>query len=220
MAGALLFSDTVRVTPAGDGGKQGARDRMNDRDEQRRLFLARRDALTPAERLTKSDAIWKRLVELPAFQRAEAAFFYVTHGSEVDTALMRRMARELGMRVAAPRSRPGDFSMAFHWLDSEDALIPGAYGILQPEPSAPRAELGPGVVVLVPGVAFDPRGHRLGFGGGYYDRWLAGPGRGAWTVGLAFGEQVAEFVESLPHDRPVDGLVTDRGTFDCATLRL
>lgn len=193
---------------------------MPDRDQLRRQLLGRRDALPPQERQAKSDAVWKRLVELPVFQRAEAAFFYVTHGSEVDTTLMRQMARELGMKVAAPRSNPGDFSMAFHWLDSEDDLVPGPYGILQPEPSTPPAELGPGVVVLVPGVAFDPRGNRVGFGGGYYDRWLAGPGRGAVTVGLAYVEQLVPLLEALPHDRPVDGLVTDLRAYDCAALRL
>ncbi|HTB34971.1 MAG TPA: 5-formyltetrahydrofolate cyclo-ligase [bacterium] len=191
-----------------------------DRNAIRRQVLQRRDALQPAQRQAKSDAIWKRLVEFPAFQQARSAFFYVTHGSEVDTTLMRRMARELGMRVAAPRSKPGDYSMAFHWLESEDGLVPGAYGILQPEPSAPVAELAPDVVVLVPGLAFDARGNRIGFGGGYYDRWLAGPGRGAVTVGLAFEEQLLDGVDALPHDRPVDGLVTDQRSFDCAALRL
>jgi 5-formyltetrahydrofolate cyclo-ligase len=191
-----------------------------DRDAIRQQLIQRRDALSPSARLAKSDAVWKRLVEFPAFQAADAAFFYVTHGSEVDTTLMRRMARALGMRVAAPRSDPGDHSMAFHWLDSEDALVPGAYGILQPELSTPRAELGEGVVVLVPGVAFDARGNRVGFGGGYYDRWLAGPGRGLRTVGLAFDEQLVGSVGVLPHDRPVDGLVTDLRTYDCAALRL
>jgi 5-formyltetrahydrofolate cyclo-ligase len=191
----------------------------DSRDQFRQNFLRQRDALEPAARLAKSDAIWKRLVELPVFQRAEAAFFYITHGSEVDTTLMRRMARELGMRVAAPRSKPGDHSMVFHWLDTEDALVPGAYGILQPEPSTPAAPPGPGVVVVVPGVVFDARGNRIGFGGGYYDRWLAGAGRGAATVGLAFHEQLAPAVPTEAHDRPVDVLVTDRQVFDCPAFR-
>jgi 5-formyltetrahydrofolate cyclo-ligase len=188
-------------------------------DALRKELIRRRDALPPALRLAKSDAVLKRLVELPEFQRADATFFYITHGSEVDTTLMRQLARELGMRVAAPRSSPGDFSMHFHWLDSDDSLVPGAYGILQPDPATPPAELGPKVVVVVPGVAFDIRGNRIGFGGGYYDRWLAGPGRGAVTVGLAFHEQLMDAVEQEPHDRPVDSLVTDQETYDCAALR-
>jgi 5-formyltetrahydrofolate cyclo-ligase len=183
-------------------------------------MLRRRDALSPQERLAKSDAVWKRLAELPEFQQADAVFFYITHGSEVDTALMRQMARDLGLRVAAPRSAPGDHSMVFHWLDSEDDLVPGAYGILQPEPGTGIADLGPSVVVLVPGLVFDTHGNRIGFGGGYYDRWLAGAGRGSVTVGLAFGEQVVGSLEALPHDRPVDRLVTDLQTYDCAALRL
>ena len=189
------------------------------RDQVRQDYLRHRDAIEPALRMAKSDAIWKRLVELPVFQRAEAAFFYITHGSEVDTTLMRQMARELGMRVAAPRSKPGDHSMVFHWLDFEDALVPGAYGILQPEPSTPPALPGPRVVVLVPGVAFDAQGNRIGFGGGYYDRWLAGGGHGAATVGLAFHEQLAPALRPEAHDRPVDVVVTDRQVLDCAAFR-
>jgi 5-formyltetrahydrofolate cyclo-ligase len=184
----------------------------------RELVRKRRDGMPERERLRKSDEIWKRLVELPAFQMASTALFYVSFSSEVETAMMRTLARELGMTVACPRSRPGDKGMAFHVLASDDDLSPGAYGILQPSAETPLADLKE-AVVLVPGMAFDRQGHRLGFGGGYYDRWLAGPGKGLPTVALAFHEQMVDQVPQEPHDVPVQWVVTDKDTVDCAAER-
>lgn len=173
-----------------------------------------RDGIPAHERLRKSDEIWKRLVEVPPFQTASTALFYVSFGSEVETTMMRRLARELGMTVACPRSKPGDKTMRFHVLASDDELSPGAYGILQPAPECPLADLKD-AVVLVPGVVFDRRGHRLGFGAGYYDRWLAGEGKNLPSIGLAFHEQVVEAVPQEPHDIPVDWLVTDKEAIKC-----
>lgn len=183
----------------------------------RRQVLAKRDAINEATRLAKSDAVWKRLVELEAFQMAPQALFYMTHGSEVDTALMRRMTRELGMAVAVPRSMPGAKSMQFHLLgeDEDGVLIPGAYGILQPSPETPLAVLTPDTVVLVPGAVFDRKGHRLGFGSGYYDRWLAGEGKGLVKVGLAFDEQVVDHVPTEAHDVDMDWVVSDKACIEC-----
>jgi 5-formyltetrahydrofolate cyclo-ligase len=182
--------------------------------ELRDLVRKRRDGMPERERLRKSDEAWKRLVEVPAFQTASTALFYVSFGSEVETAMMRSLARELGMTVACPRSRPGDRSMRFHVLASDDELSPGAYGILQPAAETPLADLKD-AVVLVPGVAYDRRGHRLGFGSGYYDRWLAGEGKGLPTIGLAFNEQLVDAVPTQPHDVDVDWVVTDKEAIDC-----
>jgi 5-formyltetrahydrofolate cyclo-ligase len=189
-----------------------------DAKQLREMVRKRRDGMPERERLRKSDEVWKRLVELPAFQMASTALFYVSVSSEVETAMMRTLTRELGMTVACPRSKPGDKSMSFHVLASEDELSPGAYGILQPAAETPLADLKD-AVVLVPGMAFDRQGHRLGFGGGYYDRWLAGPGQGLPTVALAFHEQVVESVPQEAHDIPIQWLVTDKETVDCSAAK-
>lgn len=166
------------------------------------------------ERQRKSDEVWKRLVEVPAFQMASVALFYVSFSTEVETGMMRAMARELGMTVACPRSRPGDKGMRFHVLAGDDELSPGAYGILQPTAETPVADLK-GAVVLVPGMVFDRQGHRLGFGSGYYDRWLAGEGKGLPTIGLAFHEQLVDAVPTQSHDIAMDWVLTDKETIDC-----
>jgi 5-formyltetrahydrofolate cyclo-ligase len=188
---------------------------MSDAATLRRLLIHRRDLLSEDERAHKSDAIWKRLAEVPAFQLAEQALFYITHGSEVDTTMMRRLARELGMSVCAPRSLPGTRSMHFHVLPEDELFVSGPYGILQPPEDLPLADLSKPTVVLVPGVGFDRRGDRIGFGGGYYDRWLAAEGKGLPTVALAFTEQLVEAVPVQEHDIPVQVLVTDTETIEC-----
>ena len=192
-----------------------------DAQTLRRQILAKRDTLNEATRLAKSDAVWKRLIELEQFQTASQALFYLTHGSEVDTALMRQLTRELGMLVGAPRSFPGTKEMHFHLLgeDEDSVLTPGPYGILQPAPETSHAVLGSDTVVLVPGAVFDRKGHRLGFGSGYYDRWLAGEGKGLVRVGLAFHEQVVDHVPTQPHDMDMDFIVTDTEVVDCAAQR-
>ncbi len=187
---------------------------MTDAATLRPLLIHRRDMLATEDRARKSDEIWKRLAEVPAFQMAEQAYFYISHGSEVDTAMMRRLAREMGLTVCAPRSRPGDHHMQFHVLPEDEPFSSGPYGILQPAAELPLADLSKSGVVLVPGVGFDRHGNRLGFGGGYYDRWLAGDGKGLPTIALAYSEQILESIPVKLHDVPVQFIVTDKETIE------
>jgi 5-formyltetrahydrofolate cyclo-ligase len=178
----------------------------------RRAALELRDALPIPERAARSSAIWKRLVEVPEFRDARQALFFVSFGSEVDTAPMRERARILGMAVAVPKCVPATKSMRFHLAPSERLLLPGAYGILEPPEDAPEADLTLATAVLVPGSAFDRNGNRLGMGAGYYDRWLPEAGRGMPRIGLAFDVQLFDAVPVQAWDQPLDILVTDRET--------
>lgn len=82
-----------------------------------------------------------------------------------------RQAQALGKRVAVPKVY-GETDMRFLWLDDPARIAPGAYGIPEPVDDGPEAD-DPAALVLMPGLAFDPQGHRLGYGGGFYDRFLA-----------------------------------------------
>jgi 5-formyltetrahydrofolate cyclo-ligase len=185
--------------------------------EFRKLYAARRDALSPEARAQKSVEIWKRLAALPVFQAASQALFYVSFRSEVETELMRGMARALGMRVAAPRSETHSKDMAFYELEAEEKLESGSFGLLQPAKPCPLADLSQRSVVLVPGLVFDPGGNRLGWGGGYYDRFLAGKGRALPSIGLAFEAQIAEKVPVQDHDIPVAWIVTEARVLNCSS---
>ncbi len=185
--------------------------------ELRLKYKGLRDALDPQERARKTLEIAKRLAALEAFKAASQALFYVSTGSEVDTAPLRSMARELGLSVSAPRSDTAAKRLVFYNLDSDLELEPGPFGIPQPKPDSGRVtDLTNKSVVLVPGMVFDALGHRLGWGGGYYDRFLGGDGAGLVSVGLAFDIQISDNLPQQPHDVALRWIVTESRVIDCA----
>lgn len=191
-----------------------------DRASQRQEARSRRDALPAPERKEKSLLIWKRLQELPAFREASQALFFASFQGEVDTAPMRQGSRDLGMDVAAPRPDPVAKRLVFYLLGDKEGLEAGPYGVPQPrEDSDMVADLEVPSVVLVPGLAFDAAGNRLGYGGGYYDRFLAGEGRDLPKIGLAFDAQLLDQIQPQAHDVPVDFIVTESRTLHCAKAR-
>ena len=177
--------------------------------------LGLRRALAPQRRQAWSAAIARQLRDSEPYRRASSLFCYVSLPSEVDTALLRSQALKDGKRVAVPRCESETKDMRFRLWERDGDLEPGPHGIAQAGASAPALEPDSATLVLVPGVAFDRLGNRVGLGAGYYDRWLAGEGRGARTAGLAFEVQVVERVPVRPWDRPVEFLVTEKGVLTC-----
>jgi 5-formyltetrahydrofolate cyclo-ligase len=185
--------------------------------EYRSIYVLKRDTLTSLERAKKSEEIWKRLATLPVFRERSQALFYVSFKSEVDTTLMRSQARGLGMTVAVPRVQRQGKRMVFHDTGSDEKLEPGDFGVLQPADDPETVtELQDASVILVPGLVFDRKGNRLGWGEGYYDRFLAGEGLGLPSVGLAFDIQLAQQVPVNPHDVALNWIVTESGVIDCS----
>ena len=173
----------------------------------RRELLARRDALPG--RAEKSRAIQSRVLALPEYQRARRVLLYLSKGSEVDTWPLLDCALAQGKEVYAPRclERPGE--MAFYRVSSREDLQAGAFGLLEPIPGrCPPLERGQGDLCLVPGLAFDREGYRLGYGKGYYDRFLADfPGK---TAGICYNCCMRNLLPHGRYDRAVDILVTEK----------
>lgn len=174
----------------------------------RKELLARRNSLPDREE--KSRAIRRAVLALEAWGAADAILLYLSAGSEPDTWDLLDQAWKQGKAVCAPRCLDGQGRMAFYRMPSPEALVPGRFGLWEPDPArcAPVGEISRGLC-LVPGIAFDRAGYRLGYGKGYYDRFLAA--HPVETVGLCFGELV---LPSLPReltDRPVGRLVTEAG---------
>jgi len=148
------------------------------------------------------DERWRRATTLGLFAATE---------SEPDTRPILVATARAGRVALFPRCRDDgrlEFAPAGRWSD----LRPGRYGLAEPTSPAARGHWRSGDVVLVPGVAFDCEGGRLGRGRGYYDRTFVdeGPGR-PWLLGLAFELQMVERVPMGPFDRRVDGVVTESG---------
>ena len=184
--------------------------------DYRKIYAAKRDALSDFERAQKSEAIFKRLVTLPVFKQASQALFYVSFKSEVDTTLMRKMTRELGITVSVPRVQTQDKRMVFHDLEGDENPKPGSFMVMEPQADAETVtELQDASVILVPALVFDAQGNRIGWGQGYYDRFLAGEGRGLPSVGLAFDFQITEDLPVKKHDMAVQWIVTESRILHC-----
>jgi 5-formyltetrahydrofolate cyclo-ligase len=183
-----------------------------DKRELRQAKLAERDGLPEAVRQEKSRLIAQQLFDLPAFVEAKKVMLFASMGSEVDTKEMALRALEEGKRVALPVTHRETRQLIPGWITSWDELVPGVWGILEPDRSrlwlAPVDEID---LVVVPGVVFDRQGYRIGYGGGYYDRLLPRLRPGARRIGIAFAEQIVDAVPAREYDIPVDLVITDKG---------
>jgi 5-formyltetrahydrofolate cyclo-ligase len=166
----------------------------------------RRQGLHERELALRSARVMEEVVGTREWAEADVVGFYVSVGAEVET--RRAIAAALGEKqVAAPRVDPDAGAMTFHELRDLDALQEGPLGIPEPRGEAVAADALD--VVLVPGLAFDAQGNRVGRGGGYYDRFL--PTCPAWSCGLAFRFQLREGVPAGPDDAAVDAVATEHG---------
>ena len=184
-----------------------------DKDALRARFRAVREGLGACERARVDAAICEHVVALDAFAQAETVLSYLSFGAEVDTRGIIGRAWQLGKRVCLPRCVSGTREMSWHVVESLDGLLRSPFGVEEPEDDdATRIDVaaaGP-AIALVPGLTFDARGFRLGYGGGYYDAFLA-RFRGC-SVGLCRTAQLSERLAALDgHDLPVQLVVTENG---------
>ena len=174
----------------------------------RGALLARRDALPRRE--ARSRAIQQEVLALPAYRQAQRLLVYLSAGSEPDTWGLVEQALAAGKGVYAPRCLDRQGNMAFYQIRGREDLLPGAFGLWEPDPArCPPFSGGENCLCLVPGLAFDERGFRLGYGKGYYDRFL-----GRWQVpaaGLCFGPLLLPRLPRVPHDRRVAAVITEAG---------
>ncbi len=187
---------------------------MPTKAELRRHLLAQRAVLTLAEIEHKSAVIAEYVCALPAFHVSHTVMMYMALPQEVQTMQIIAQARQLQKRVAVPVIS-GDHLRAVELSDDLAQLRRGRFGIL--EPYGTQSVIQPQEIgyIAVPGVAFDSRGGRLGFGKGYYDRFLGQLPATTYRCGLAFGIQVVSCVPQGSHDLCMHGIVTEQGYIPC-----
>ena len=180
------------------------------RRELRQQLAERRRALTPLERITAAQGLRRTLEQLPEyFTDARVAGYWASNGElPLNVVIPPLAAREQQFLLPVVGT---DRQLRFAPWQAGDAVQPNRHGI--PEPVAPATWFAPFQLdlVLVPLLGFDRRGHRLGYGGGYYDRTLARLTRPARLVGFAFAAQELPTIPRAPHDRPLDAVVTEKG---------
>jgi 5-formyltetrahydrofolate cyclo-ligase len=171
--------------------------------------LARRKAMQPSEISEKSESIRRRINFLDAFHGARTVMLYVPIRNEVDTTGLIADCHSLGKTVLLPRTRRLLHELAPVVFSAGDALVKGEFGIPEPPLTNPVLPVGEIDLVLLPGVAFSRDGRRLGYGGGFYDRFTRRPDYRAISLGLAFEIQVVPWIPLGRQDRPVDLVVTE-----------
>lgn len=176
-----------------------------DKAALRRAIRDQKRAMTQAQIEGTSRLLAQKLRAHPAYQQAKSLYGYLSYNQEVRTAPILEAALQDGKRVAVPKVFDGGKTMRFLWLDDLTAVAPGYCAIPEPIADGPEAD-DPTALVLMPGLAFDKDGRRLGYGGGFYDAFLAAhPGHP--TVALCYGFQMVEGLETDPHDMPVDDVL-------------
>lgn len=178
-----------------------------DKAQLRRRFLAQRAALAPAEKQHINREICARVLASDLFRNARCLFLYVSTQQEIDTRALLRAALETGKMVCVPLCGAAG-QMTARRISSLDELRPGAYGIDEPDAGAPAFEPGQIDLVIAPALACDRQGYRLGYGGGYYDRFLA-----QTDAACAALCADARLVDRLPHaafDRRCGWIFTER----------
>lgn len=180
----------------------------------RKEILNKRDIMTVDERAEKSEAIFKRLKELPQFSCARTVMCFVSFGSEVITTDFLRLCLETGKKLGVPKiikNSGGTKEMVAVRIQSLEAdLEPGAFGIPEPKSDCRQFIDPEGIdLIIVPGLAFDLQKQRIGYGGGFYDRYLRKTGENCCKAGVAFETQISVKLPVEGHDLPVDIVVTE-----------
>lgn len=178
-----------------------------DKAQIRRQIQAQKRRLTQRQIEEASARLTARLLALPAFLQSGSLYAYLSYNQEVRTGCLLRRAQQLGKRVAVPRVT-GAHQMQFFWLDDLDRVRLGYHGIPEPIGDEPAAD-DPDALMLLPGLAFDREGHRIGYGGGFYDRFLSQETHP--TVALCYGFQLLDELPSSELDIPVDQVLADPG---------
>lgn len=163
--------------------------------------------LTSEERESASETIRARLTASAHWQNAQAILLFASRQDEPDIWALATNALEAGKRVAFPRYvAASDTYEAAEILNPTQDVVTGKFGVLEPKPDSKVADLKRLDLVLVPGLAFDRHGYRLGRGKGFYDRLLAAVS--GWTCGVAFDAQLVSTLPVEPHDVPLNCILT------------
>lgn len=171
-----------------------------DKTELRREIRARKRAMTEAEIEERSARLARLFFASGAYQNAKTIYGYLPYNQEVRTVPMLERALKDGKKVAVPKVYGEE--MKFLYLDDLNAVAKGYAGIPEPIADEPVAH-DETALVLMPGLAFDPQGHRIGYGGGFYDKFLAAEPNHP-TLALCYEFQMLPKLDVEDHDIPVD----------------
>ena len=177
----------------------------------RAKFRKVRQSMEPQQKTYNDSAILARILASPQYKNAAVILAYVSTPIEVDTHMLINHALSDGKRVAVPFCVEGTRKMHFYFINSLDELSPRTFGVLEPDPKKhERLREFAGSLCILPGLSYDRQGYRLGYGGGYYDRFLSQTYTGI-TLGVCYNECMVAALRHGQFDFPCQYLVTQTG---------
>ena len=183
-----------------------------DKKTLRENYRKQRMAISTDEKKALDQSICQRITHTPEFQKAETVLLYYPIKGEINLLPLVSLCRRLGKEVGFPISLE-DGTLAFRSPAKGEQLTPGTYGIPEPSANAKSSTLNEKTLCILPGLSFDPRGNRLGYGKGYYDRFLEHfPGM---TLGAVYSNTLANELPTDATDRPVSVVVCENRTIRC-----
>lgn len=188
---------------------------MQDKTEARKELLRKRDHIPPEVRKVKNRLIRERLLSLDEFKNASVIFFFASFRTEADTAELIKTSLSTGKRVVLPKVEKERQELLLYEIRDFGELSPGCMGIPEPSVHERKMSINDVDLVIIPGAGFDISGNRIGYGGGYYDRLLAGLQKPVPVIAPAYEEQVVDVIPSEPHDIRVQMIVTDSRLIRC-----
>ena len=178
----------------------------------REKYRAERAAMDAAQRAIRDEAIANAAANMASFRLAEYVLMYAPTGEEIDVTAIARRALELGKRVMYPVCSKTEHTMVYHEIRSLDELTPGAFDLLEPSPDAPDydPERDTGAAIcFVPGLVYDKAGYRVGYGKGFYDRYLSA--FAGCKIGVVYSDYILRQVPRGRFDVKVDILLCEKG---------
>jgi len=186
--------------------------------EVRQACLCQRTSLGKEERKRKSVLIQQKLMALPEFQQAKIVMLFLNFREEVETTALAEATIACKKKLVLPRCAPHGVLLPIEVRDLEQDLESGAYGIREPKLALGVVDPSEIDLIIVPGSGFDLQGNRLGYGGGYYDRFFMLINPLTPKVALAFECQVIEQVPTDKHDAIMTMLITEEKVYNFTTL--
>jgi 5-formyltetrahydrofolate cyclo-ligase len=187
---------------------------FKDKKEIRKKILLLRDSIDESLRQMKDKKIFDRLINLPEFIAANKILLYASFKSEVSTADLLKYCIKLNKTIVFPKVDKINNFLVLYKINSINNLKKGYMGIPEPEVSEEyKVNVNDLDLIIVPGVAFDEKCNRLGYGKGFYDKLLKGIDK--TIIGLAYEEQIVQSLIVEKHDIRINKIVTDKRIIEC-----
>lgn len=186
---------------------------MEDKKELRKIMLDKRNMLNFEDKIKYDKVIYDSIIERDLFINSKNIFIFVSYQNEVDTRKIIQYGLEHNKNICVPKIISKSEGMISIKIKSFDELEKSKYGILEPKSNDNIVKPEDIDLILLPGLAFDFYGGRLGYGGGFYDRYLKAVSKESIKLGITYNFQIIPKVPVDEHDYLVDGVITDKDTY-------